>query len=368
MNDYAFKVISQLSITDSNYEVALQLLKDEFLDEKYIIDETLKQLLSSSPKFDPSFSEVRIYINECRALLHELKTYKVDLLRPGNAGCRLVSHIIFSKLPASLRRELVHKIDSNYPSVVDLFEHYNELVKTLVRTSRASDATNVSKSAGKPKWKQNKAHVQSGTAEGKDKPNKQTDSTLENFQTSSLPSQTVSNTAKGNGTEKDRYCKFCAIKGHSMLACSKYVSVDARKQRCLMLHLCSFCSSNKHDDANCPGIQKKLSFECFNCKSKSHISALCPQRNESVSSNLCLNSQHSDQDFQQYLLPVVPILFSRGKVKCKVRCLIDIGSQRSYLSQNVMNQLQNCNQSMSPVSYDLTAFWVLPRKFLMRLF
>ena len=119
---------------------------------------------------------------------------------------------------------MVHKIDSNYPSVVDLFEHYNELVKTLVRTSRASDATNVNRSAGKPKWKQNKAHVQSCTAEGRDKPNKQPDSTLENFQTSSLPSQTVSNTTKGNGTEKNRYCKFCAVKGHSMLACSKYVS------------------------------------------------------------------------------------------------------------------------------------------------
>ena len=69
LTDYAFKVISHLSITDSNYEVALQLLKDEFLDEEYIIDETFKQLLSSSPKYDPSFSEVRIYINECRALL-----------------------------------------------------------------------------------------------------------------------------------------------------------------------------------------------------------------------------------------------------------------------------------------------------------
>ena len=72
LTDYAFKVVSHLSITDSNYEVALQLLKDEFLDVEYIIDETFKQLLSSSPKYDPSFSEVRIYINECRALLHEL--------------------------------------------------------------------------------------------------------------------------------------------------------------------------------------------------------------------------------------------------------------------------------------------------------
>ena len=90
LTDYAFKTISHLSITDANYCIALQLLKDEFLDIQYIIDEIFKQLLDKQPKFDVSFREARMYINDCRALLYELKTYGVNLLESISGGCRLV--------------------------------------------------------------------------------------------------------------------------------------------------------------------------------------------------------------------------------------------------------------------------------------
>ena len=135
LSGYAFKVISHLSISDDNYKVAMQLLEDEFLDIPFIINESFKQLVASSPKFDPSFAGVRSYVNECHALIHELRQYKVDLLDVDSAGCKLLSHLIFSKLPPSIKRELVHKVDDNYPTVVDLFEHYVEIIKTLVRTS-----------------------------------------------------------------------------------------------------------------------------------------------------------------------------------------------------------------------------------------
>ena len=94
---YAFNVISHLSISDDNYTVALKLLKDEFLDIPFIIDESFKTLIASSPKFDPDFAGARSYINECRALVYELKQYQVDLLDVNTSGCNLLSHIIFFK-------------------------------------------------------------------------------------------------------------------------------------------------------------------------------------------------------------------------------------------------------------------------------
>ena len=106
MKGYAFRVISHLSVSDDNYSVALKLLKEEFLDEEYIVDETFKLLISKSPKFDLSFTDVRCFINDCRSMLHELKVYGVDLLDGGTAGCKLMSHIIFSKLPHQLRGNL----------------------------------------------------------------------------------------------------------------------------------------------------------------------------------------------------------------------------------------------------------------------
>ena len=68
---------------------------------------------------------VRQYLNETRAILCELKTYDVNLLDIGTTSSKLEWHI-FSKLPNAIKRELVHKIGANFPSIVDLFDHYND--------------------------------------------------------------------------------------------------------------------------------------------------------------------------------------------------------------------------------------------------
>ena len=48
------------------------------------------------------------------------------------AGCKQLSHIVFSKLPTSAKRELVHKVDDNYPFLNHIFDNYREIIKTLV--------------------------------------------------------------------------------------------------------------------------------------------------------------------------------------------------------------------------------------------
>ena len=59
LSGYALKIISHLSVTDDNYDVAFSLLKEEFLDISYIVDESFKALLSSSPSFDTAFDGLR---------------------------------------------------------------------------------------------------------------------------------------------------------------------------------------------------------------------------------------------------------------------------------------------------------------------
>ena len=68
LTEYAFKCFSHLSITDDNYQITIDLLKAEFLDVPYIIDETLNKLINNSPKFDIIHNAARVYINESRAL------------------------------------------------------------------------------------------------------------------------------------------------------------------------------------------------------------------------------------------------------------------------------------------------------------
>ena len=133
LSDYALKIISHLSVTDDNYD-AFTLLTEEFLDIPYIVDESFKTVLSSSPSFDTAFDGLRTYVNECRAIIHDLKQYNIDLMGEDTAGCKLlkISHIIFSKLPTSVKRELVHKVDNNHPSLTEIFENYREIIKTVV--------------------------------------------------------------------------------------------------------------------------------------------------------------------------------------------------------------------------------------------
>ena len=51
-------------------------------------------------------------------------------------GCKLLSHIIFAKLPTSVKRDLLHKVHDNYPTLNHIFDNYREIIKTLVRVSQ----------------------------------------------------------------------------------------------------------------------------------------------------------------------------------------------------------------------------------------
>ena len=71
--------MSHLSIEDENFEVAIDLLKKEFLDIRFIIDKIFKQLLGSSPIYDPEFVNIKSFLSEIKADLCELKTlYNLD--------------------------------------------------------------------------------------------------------------------------------------------------------------------------------------------------------------------------------------------------------------------------------------------------
>lgn len=44
----------------------------------------------------------------------------------------LMSHIVFSKLPGEFQRELMQQYNSNYPTLNNILQSYNDIIKTLV--------------------------------------------------------------------------------------------------------------------------------------------------------------------------------------------------------------------------------------------
>ena len=130
------KQVSHLSLTDSNYKVALNLLKEEFLDKEFIIDETLKNILKAMPseEYDSEFLNIKYYLSEIKSFLYELQQYNVIFYQEGYSGNILISHMIMNKLPKILVNGLINKINNNYLSFEQIFNSYNKVLKTLIRT------------------------------------------------------------------------------------------------------------------------------------------------------------------------------------------------------------------------------------------
>ena len=79
LTGYAAQLLSHLTLEEANYEVAIKLLTEEFLDIFLVVDEIFKQLLDASPKYDANFINVKQFLSETRADLSELRTsYNLD--------------------------------------------------------------------------------------------------------------------------------------------------------------------------------------------------------------------------------------------------------------------------------------------------
>ena len=353
----AYSVIQHLSNANENYEIALSLLQEEFLDEPRIIHDILDSILKT-PRFTNSdLEKVGLWISETRARVFELKHFNVDFHTDGSSGSLLMSHIISSKLPPIFLKELIQKIDNNYPTINDIFENFNKILKQLTLTKPNYVANDNSRIKGS-------SHLMSV------RPKAATWNTVVRHETKrqdptgspkSGPSATF---MKGKPVPQTSPCKFCSLSGHSMTSCTKYKTPEDRIRRCTALGLCKYCSSSKHDAESCPGLRDELSFRCFKCKALSHITALCTKAKEQSTfprpgtstsyNNLCINAGAlTDQDI---ILPTLTLNFTHRYTSCKIRCLLDLGSQRSYLANSLMRDFGMNENTLTQYDCNIKTF------------
>ena len=345
----AYKIISQLEINDGNYEVAIELLKKEFLDTDKIIDKLLDQVLEKEPKYDPEYTNLRLYVAEIKSMLNDLnKSYNVNLETAGTGGYKLVSKIIYSKLPQAVQRELIKKVASNYPTLDHIFDNIKDIIETLVKTKyKKPEPYKLESNKG---YKPNKTNPESKPA-------------LENFAT-----------GIGHGNQFVLHCKFCDQDGHSSYYCNQYKTLEERLERCRFLKLCFRCTSNKHRADSCPGKTSKLYNPCRCCKSKGHIGAMChkdvslnspkgksvPDKVASGVTDVCFSTGFEESP---YLLPIISLkLRGHNGQFSNFNFLFDTGSQRSYLSQHALSKLGCNNQLMSDIEFEVKTFLGSSRK------
>ena len=326
LKGYALKVVQHLIVNDTNYIVALELLEKEFLNKDSIIDDLFKKILIIKPKYDLSFLETKLYINEIRCILSDLKQHGSDLLSD-NASIKFISHIVFNQLPIPFKQELVRKVDNNYPNIIQLFDNYVEIVRTLNLRQNSKNSQFDVPNTNKSDFSRTRSYASNN---------------LDNLcKKTTMNSPPYISKGASDYTERSerptiaKLCKLCSSVGHSMLHCKRYNTNEARILRCSELKACSLCSSTKHLKDKCP---QKLDFECVFCRTKLHISALCPKYQPyKTSSNYCLNA--SNENSGTFVLPTLTVQISKGNSVTNVRCLLDTGSQRSYVASSVASRL-----------------------------
>ena len=100
-----------------------------------------------------------------------------------------------------------------------------------------------------------------------------------------------------------------------------------------------------------------MKYPCKLCGKREHFSTLCPSniKETSLKTNvsLCLAQRNIDSC---QMLPTMTITLKCGSRWRKVRCLIDSGSQRSYLSESCAKHLRHDTDRLHRLDCDVSTY------------
>ena len=248
-------------------------------------------------------------------------------MQQGTAGHSLISHIVFNKFPAVVKKEFIHQLSNNYPSITDILDNYHKVLNTLSRTCSVRPKTNKTFTKSASRFKESNEKK----------------STVLNYKT----------------TFSKKKCKLCSSDEHSLGLCSTFTSYEDKLARLRELTLCTRCAGSGHTENNCFGKQGKLRYECRICQTREHITPLCPASDKATPDkpktnvSLCL-AQRSVDACQ--MLPTMTLTLQNGKRIRQVRCLIDFGSQRSYITESAAKDLCPDVNDLYALKQDVNAY------------
>ena len=317
----ALDLIKYLSNDDDNYQVAVAFLKKEFLDKDVLIETHIRRLYElQTPSSD--FTSMRSFMNSARASVYELKALGYDAIEEDCLGSRIISFMLCEKLPPEFKSKLSIITGTDTPSTQQLMENYSDVIRSLQKLSPSKKSQGASKPATKPPLSESAKPVFK---------QKKVYSPPYNVTKSG---ESVSTFHTTHSAVKFKPCKLCEG-SHSMLKCTAYADPAKGQVRLSELKLCTSCSG-QHKEADCPGKAKWLTYPCGSCGARTHITALC-RKEKTTLNHLCLASR---QQGHQTLLPITSVVISSGGQAELARALLDHGSQCSYISKKLAENLE----------------------------
>ena len=121
------QLLSHLSNDGTNYAIALKLIEAEFMDKGELMTACLSKIMNATPTYDAEYEGSKAYIMEVRAVIEELRvSHGVDVMNE-NSGRTMLGFVVFNKLPTQLKKALIEKTGSNYPSIKHILDHLSSL-------------------------------------------------------------------------------------------------------------------------------------------------------------------------------------------------------------------------------------------------
>ena len=320
----AAEAISGLSLTASNYEEAVAVLKKRFGNTQLIINKHMDALLSLDPVTSTNTKVLRCLCDQIDSHIRSLKSLDV----PSSSYGRLLSSVLMSKIPQELRLIVSRKVSC------ENFD-FDEIMKVIEDEIDARERVFVNL-AGQVK-KQTK-ELQTAAA----------------LVTHEETTETI--------------CVYCN-RAHLSGSCRTVTKADERKNILMKTGRCFVCLKKYHRSRDC-----RSSVRCSNCNGRHH-SSICGKITDTVKSTLTSvdvsqskspstpgsssygsPSPHSGSTRPKNLSAISMYVDSRTPVllqtattivrppnlsspTVRTRIILDTGSQRSYVTQRLKEKL-----------------------------
>ncbi|XP_073959385.1 uncharacterized protein [Choristoneura fumiferana] len=322
LSGLAKESVSGLGVTDNNYIIAIDTLKNRFGSKDALIDAHYTQL--------NNLQRAEYNSTSCRSTLNEIERHLRILENLGEpVNGNYFRAMILRKFPDKVVHEHHLSEATEGTTLTAIRKNLNKIITAMEKSSSMITDTDASLLKAGPVVATAEAlHIR--TQKGNFKRFQHTQWRPDRKR--KLEPVSTAPAAK----KSRRSCIFCGLSNHASKDCRKFSTVEARKTQ--LNGRCLNCLGKNHKTEEC-----RKNVTCFRCGEKGHVQWLClkakgeeDEREMKIPEMIC-NMTHGLTFLQTAVVqlqnPQVDNKLTDGRV------LLDSGSQRSYITKELADAL-----------------------------
>ena len=332
----AKRAIEGISVTNANYNIAVETVTERFGNQKLVVFAHLNKLVNLNISTEET-SKLRYTYDECEK---HIRSLDVLGLKEADYG-EIFVYIVLSKLPETTRLEFNRQTSKDKWTLESLHAFLKNEISACEMAVRSFGSKDSNAKSDK---------AQASTSKG-----------------------TASALLSNSNLRQTPKCVYCG-NVHFADQCHSYPDLESRKKK--IWGSCFVCFQAGHTAKDC-----KSEKVCYYCKQKSHHSSLCAKKfgksNSSVNTAIspaCDNATSSSTNLNANATEFVPVstLATQGSGKqvllqtastivCdsgrekqqRIRILFDSGSTHSWVTKRVVEQLKLKPQRVEAITFSV---------------